>query len=336
MIGRSFKELRLLLLSSILTIAVIPLAILLLRDEQWAAGVLDICIAWVMLGLFLHVYFKRETRLPGNVMGLVFVLAALGSLYLQGTSQVYWLYPALASTFFLIGIRRAVLLCTLSFLAIQVMLWNSMSATDFFTISLTLLTNILFAYSFAITGKRQRARLQHLATVDPLTGAGNRRAQNEKLDAVNALFRRSRLSGSILILDVDHFKKINDTHGHIIGDEILIEVADLIRANTRPSENLYRYGGEEFIVIAEHTQLEGAAQLAENLRALIDRKSFASGIHLTVSFGVAELHAGEGRQGWLGRADGALFRAKAEGRNRVVVAPATKTAFNPEIASTAD
>lgn len=333
MMGRSFKELRLLLLSSTLTLAVIPLAILLLWDEQWAAAVLDICIAWVMLGLFLHVYFKRETRLAGTVMAVVFVVAAVGSLYVQGPSQIYWLYPAVASTFFLLTIRRAVELCIVAFLATEALLWGSMSATEFITISLTLLTSILFAYSFAITGKRQRSRLLHLATVDPLTGAGNRRAQNEKLDAVSALFRRSRMPGSVLILDVDHFKRINDTHGHIVGDEILIQLADLIRANTRPSENLYRYGGEEFIVIAEHTELEGAAHLAENLRSRIEQKNFVAGIHLTVSLGVAELQPGEGRQGWLGRADGALFRAKGEGRNRVVLAPETNTAFKPEIAA---
>jgi len=319
MTGRSFKEKLLLLLCAILAVAVTPFAIMRFRHEQWPAALLDISIVCVMLGLFLHVYFTRETRGPGIVLSLIFTVAALGSMFLLGNDQIYWAYPALTAAFFLLKTRYAALLSAVSLLAIEAMLWNSTPPAVIFTISLTLLTSMLFAYAFAVTASNQRSRLRHLATVDPLTGTGNRRAQNEKLDTVNALFRRAQVPGSILILDIDYFKKINDTHGHIVGDDVLVEVADLIRANTRPTETLYRYGGEEFIVIAEHTDLEGAAQLAEKLRRLIEQKTFVSGIRLTMSFGVAELHRSEGRQGWLSRADGALLRAKKEGRNRVVL-----------------
>ena len=169
--------------------------------------------------------------------------------------------------------------------------------------------------------------------IDPLTGTGNRRAQNEKLDAANALFRRAEVPANILILDIDHFKKINDRHGHITGDDVLLEMADLIRANTRPTETLYRYGGEEFIIIAEHTALSGAAQLAEKLRRLIEQNTFSADIRLTVSFGVAELHRSEGRQGWLSRADDALFQAKNEGRNRVVHDTTTEVMLFPQAAA---
>jgi len=137
---------------------------------------------------------------------------------------------------------------------------------------------------------------------------------------VSALFHRAHIPCSILILDVDYFKKINDTHGHVTGDNILMEVADLISANTRPSENLYRYGGEEFTIVAENTKIDGALQLAEKLRELIDQHAFISNIHVTASFGVAEVQRSEGPQGWLGRADTALFKAKESGRNRVVLA----------------
>jgi diguanylate cyclase (GGDEF)-like protein len=317
MMGRSFKEVLLLLLTAILTLAVIPLAILRLQNAQWWAALLDSSIVLVMLGLFLHVYYSRETHTPGIVLAVIFVVATLASLYLLGSSQIYWVYPALTAAFFLLETRYAVLLSVASLLAIGAMLWDSLFTTEILTVFLTLATNILFAYSFALTAKRRQSQLQRLATVDPLTGAGNRRAQNDKLDNVNAAFRRAQVPCSVMILDIDHFKKINDTHGHVVGDEILVEVADLIRTNIRSTESLYRYGGEEFIVVAEHTSLQNAGQLAEKLRRLIEQKSFCRGIHLTTSFGVAELQGGEGRKGWLNRADGALFRAKGEGRNRV-------------------
>lgn len=332
MTGRSFKEKLLLLLTAILAVAVTPFAIMRFRHEQWAAALLDTSVVCVMLGLFLHVYFTRATRGPGIILSLIFTVAALGSIFLLGNGQVYWAYPALTAAFFLLKTRYAAALSVVSLLAIEAMLWSTTSPAAIFTISLTLLTSMLFAYSFAVTASNQRSRLRHLATVDPLTGTGNRRAQNEKLDTVNALFRRAQVPGSILILDIDYFKKINDTHGHIVGDDVLVELADLVRANTRPTETLYRYGGEEFIVIAEHTALKGAGQLAEKLRGLIEQKTFASGIRLTTSFGVAELQRSEGRQGWLNRADGALLRAKSKGRNRVVSDVPAKIMLLPQVA----
>lgn len=318
---RSFKEIQLLLISAILAFTVTPFAILRLSEQQWAVAALDIGIVCVMVGLFLEVYYGRETRGPGTVIALIFIIAALGTIYLEGIGQVYWAYPALTAAFFLLETRLAVFVSAACMASIWVMLSGAVQPSIMFTVSLTLLTNSLFAYSFALTARRQRSTLKRLATVDPLTAAGNRRSQNEKLDRVNAMFRRSHLPASIVILDIDHFKKVNDVHGHITGDEILVEVAELIRANTRATESLYRYGGEEFIVIAENTNLEAASKLAENLRAQVERKIFCAGIHLTISLGVAELQPGEGRQGWLGRADAALFKAKGGGRNRVKLAP---------------
>ena len=321
MTTRSFKEVQLLLITGVLAAAVTPFAMVRLQEQQWAIGLLDFGIVSVMLGLFAHVYLSRETRIPGIVVAITFIVAAIGSVSLSGVSQILWAYPALTATFFLLKTKYAVPVNAASFLIIIGLLWDAVSNAVLVTVSLTLLTNILFSYSFALTAKRQRAMLKRMATVDPLTGAGNRRAQNEKIDATNALYRRSHIPASILILDIDYFKNVNDTYGHITGDEILAGVSELIRENTRPTENLYRYGGEEFIVVAEYTDLDGASQLAEKLRVAIEEKAFVSNIHLTVSFGVAELQPGEGRQGWLGRADQALFRAKSDGRNRVALAP---------------
>jgi curli biogenesis system outer membrane secretion channel CsgG len=257
--GRSFQEILLLLLTAILAAAVAPFAVFRLIDQQWATAILDFSIVVIMFGLFLHVYFTRETKVPGFVVALTFIAAALGSLHLQGIAQLYWLYYALTAAFFLLSATYAMLLGSVALQAIWVMLWGSVTPLALFSVSLTLLTNIFFAYSFALTAKRQTSALEQLATVDPLTGAGNRRAQNRKLDAMSAMFRRNHTAVSVLILDMDHFKKINDTHGHIIGDEILVELADLIRESIRPTDNLYRYGSEEFIVMTSRLLLTSLA-----------------------------------------------------------------------------
>ena len=330
MMRRSFKEKLLLLLSSILAVTVTPFAVIRFRYEQWPSALLDVSVVCVMLGLFLHVYFTRETRIPGIALSLIFTVAALGSIYLLGIGQIYWAYPALTSAFFLLKIRYATLLAAVSLFIIEIMLWRLTSITTIFTITLPLLTSILFAYAFAVTANYQRSRLRRLATADPLTGAGNRRALNKKLDTASALLRRSQVPSSILIMDIDFFKTINDSHGHVIGDDVLVELADLIHANTRPTETLYRYGGEEFVVVAEHTGLEGAAQLAEKLCGLIEHNAFVADVHFTMSVGAAEIQHSEGRQGWLNRADKALFRAKEEGRNRVILDTAVQVVLLPK------
>jgi GGDEF domain-containing protein len=252
---RSFKEIHLVFITSILAAAVTSFAIVRLQEQQWVMGLLDFSIVSVMLGLFAYVYLSHETRGPNAVIAVTLVVAAIGSMFLQGVSQVYWVYPALSAIFFLLKTRIAVPISAMSYLCITALLWNDLDNTSYITISLTLLTNILFSYSFALTAKKQRARLKRMATVDPLTGTGNRRAQNEKVDVANALYRRSHVPTSILILDIDHFKRVKDTYGHIADDEIL-------------------------------------AGLAEKLRMAIEEKVFVFNIQLTVSFGVAELQTG--------------------------------------------
>ena len=200
-------------------------------------------------------------------------------------------------------------------------MWDELSATALTTICLTVVTTVLLANAFALTNRRQLEELRRMVHVDPLTGAGNRRAQAIKLDAVSAIFRRTRSPVSLLILDIDHFKQINDTYGHLVGDRILVGLSELLHGTTRPTESVYRYGGEEFVLVAEQTALDAAANLAENLRSRIERQLFTADIRLTVSIGVAQLHIKEDWEAWLVRADKALYRAKQHGRNQVVTAP---------------
>lgn len=317
---RSIKEALLLLLSSIMAAAVTPLAIARLRDKQLTMAALDIGVVCIMLLLFLYVFVTRKTRGPGIVMALVFIAGAFMTTLLLGKEQIFWAYPALAAAFFLLDTRQAVVLSLGFASSVLAILWKDISIIEAGTIALTMLTTILLTWSFALTNRQQQAQLRQQVNIDPLTHAGNRRAQTEKLDTVNAIFRRTGSPCSLLILDVDYFKKVNDTHGHVIGDQVLVDTADLIRSHTRATESLYRYGGEEFVVIAEQTPLDAATQLAESLRQLIEHKTFSSGVRITVSIGVAEVHRGEGRQGWLNRADHALFNAKDGGRNRVFIA----------------
>ena len=318
--GRSQKESMLLLLSGVLAVAVTPIAIMRLREEHWTLALVDAGIVCVMLLLFLFVYFSRRTRTAGLFIALGFISAALMSTLLLGVNEVYWAFPALMVAYFMLDTRQATLLAGGFIGCFLAIVWDDLPDIRLARVSLTLVITMLLANAFALTNRRQMEALRRLANVDPLTGAGNRRAQNLKLDSSIAIFNRNRSPTSLLIVDIDHFKRINDEHGHIIGDQLLVDLCELIRRSTRATESLYRYGGEEFVVVAEQTALATAINLAEKLRIQVARKTFTAGIKLTVSIGVAEVLRGESREAWLARADAALYQAKGHGRNQVVLA----------------
>ena len=161
------------------------------------------------------------------------------------------------------------------------------------------------------------AELHNLAVTDTLTGVWNRR-QGAELLAADLSARRPSQALSMLMLDIDHFKAVNDTFGHQAGDHVLIEVASRLRRSLRGNDMVARWGGEEFIVLLRDCVLSDALRLAEDIRAAIAEVPFGSLGSLTVSVGAAEVRADEDLTSWLGRADQALYRAKRAGRNEVV------------------
>lgn len=175
---------------------------------------------------------------------------------------------------------------------------------------------------------RQAAeRFEALSLEDPLLRIGNRRSMELALDRVHQLSRRHQRVYTVVLVDVDHFKKYNDGYGHAAGDRVLALVAQRLQSLMRGSDAVYRYGGEEILVLLPETDLRGARSAAERLRAEIARiglphQGSPHGV-LTVSCGVASVVVGEGRdERWrcvVERADAALYRAKAAGRNRAEV-----------------
>ncbi len=163
-----------------------------------------------------------------------------------------------------------------------------------------------------------------LAVTDPLTGLYNRRYMESQVNLmVDAAANRGRAL-SVLALDVDHFKSVNDNYGHAVGDEVLIELAERLKKHTRSMDLPCRVGGEEFIVVLPDTEMAVARQIAERLRKAICGKPFCAGataqkLPITASIGIAEFEASsDSLPAMLQRADEALYRAKREGRNRVI------------------
>jgi diguanylate cyclase (GGDEF)-like protein len=168
--------------------------------------------------------------------------------------------------------------------------------------------------------RERNDELERLSASDSLTGLSNRRVLTQRLSEELLRSQRQNHTFSVLMLDVDHFKKYNDAHGHPAGDEVLKRVANILRTSTRAGDCTARYGGEEFAVLLSGKEGDAAVQLAERIRQRVEAEEFPVG-KITISAGIAEFpHHGHTAEAVISSADEALYEAKREGRNRVVCA----------------
>ncbi len=182
----------------------------------------------------------------------------------------------------------------------------------------TMLSALLYPLRNALL---YRAAL-HSAFIDSLTRVKNRTAFDSNFSRDIEFSRRKASDLSLIVLDIDLFKQVNDSHGHIVGDEVLRLVAQSVEHTIRSSDALYRYGGEEFAVVLNGTDEAGARLLAERIRQNVEMLSIDSlqDVQVTLSLGLASLRDGDSAAQLFQRADAALYQAKHEGRNRVVSA----------------
>ena len=201
----------------------------------------------------------------------------------------------------------------------------------FVSVTLSILTSFVLGY---IVVMRLVARLEHLSQHDGLTGLLNRRAIEALLDREAQRLERFNQPFSILLIDIDHFKRVNDRLGHPAGDQVLIEVARRLQVEAREVDHVARYGGEEFCVLLPHTEHEGALQAAERLREGVCERPITWGnatVPVTISMGlVCANDPRESLQSLLRRADAALYQAKDGGRNMVVSAPTKDDSATPD------
>lgn len=167
--------------------------------------------------------------------------------------------------------------------------------------------------------KRVHAILERQATTDTLTGVYNRHKFNELLDREVQEALRYQHTLSLIMFDIDHFKKVNDTYGHIAGDVVLKEVAGLVSENIRKVDIFARWGGEEFLILSPNNAFTSAQQLAEKLRTQIENNKFNCPVTVTCSFGLTQFEEGDTIDSLIKRADYALYLAKERGRNRVEI-----------------
>ncbi len=316
---RSKEEIILLLLCALSIPSILPFGIFRIVQHNWFPAFIDLTLVGGMSCVLLYVWHTGKIRFASLAVTIFYSAGMLVTVNLQGVGLVYWAYPTMIAGFFILRPNVALAINIVSLSVIVALLAMRIPALNLFTIAVTILLINLFSYIFSQRTRQQHIELNLAAEIDHLTGVCNRRALERKLAGFLQMNQRETLS-SMLLLDLDHFKQVNDSFGHAAGDKVLVQLCELIRSRTRKSDEIFRYGGEEFIVIATGASLRAASGMAENLRALVAATDIIAGCPITVSIGVAALQPGESPASWLLRADRMLYNAKLGGRNKVCVA----------------
>jgi len=304
-----------LILSAFGAAGVLPFIVLRSMRGEWLAAIVDAIIVIGLVGLGIYVYRTRRIRVAGIGLAFICIAGVISTVYISGPHQVYWAYPVLVAIFYLVRPIEAITFALVTVAALTPVLLGDADSHSTSTILVTIVVMSAFAFAFSLITNRQREKLIQLATKDPLTGAGNRRHFDNKLSEVVNGYQRTATSAAMLLLDLDHLKKVNDSHGHVVGDQILKRIAEIVNLRIRVTDSLYRIGGDEFVVILEGQTIDHAAHLAEQLRTLVEANELIANRPVTVSVGVAELKTDESAEDWLHRADKALYGAKRDGRN---------------------
>lgn len=305
--------------------AIVGFALYRLISGNALAGALNLGIASLILTAVGIAIFSGRNRLAGILFVLVISSGAFASTLFIGSTGLQWSFLVLWINFVL-SERRVALGANLGLLLLISLSGAGFdSGTELTTYLITGSLVTCFAYIFATRLRHQQQQLEVLATSDPLTQAGNRRSLRSNLLAAISEHRRSNRPYTLMLLDLDHFKKLNDRHGHEAGDQALREFAELLRANVRTGDSVYRFGGEEFVVLFPDTGVEAAERVTRALHEKASGKLSTPGGFVRFSAGVAVLRQDQSMDDWLAAADSALYDAKSQGRGQVRVSDGSTT-----------
>ncbi len=327
--NRSEQEIVLLSCSALGILYIPPFIIYRLIAEDWTVAVIDSLVLVIMLAFFRLNYVRGNVLTARLAMSVFLMIACVAVVHIKGISSIFWYFPAVVVVYYLMPPAYAVFISLTSAITLSFILFPQIETIVFASILVPCVLMNLILYITFNSYRKIEKQLTKLVTLDALTGAGNRRSLTQALSNIVMSQRRSFSPISLVIFDLDNFKNINDQHGHLTGDDVLIRLAKVIGLNIRAADSLFRYGGEEFVILLPDANADEAFAACENLRQLTESYHFPSDIQVTVSMGIAQQARGESAAQWLERADAALYEAKQSGRNRVILSHLPVNADNP-------
>lgn len=294
-----------------------PFAVWRFIDGHVVAGVVDLAILASITIAVAYAWRTGDTESAGCVLAHISCGGAVAVAITVGEAGLFWMYPALITSYFLTHAWIALYCMALSLLVVTLHGGAFSSSEQMFSFVATAIVVTACAYVFARRNARQHDELEHLANFDPLTGVQNRRAMSRELNVALSDRSSHQVSYGLAVTDLDHFKKINDEFGHDVGDAILLKFARLLEMNTRGIDKVFRFGGEEFLILFPGTDATQLSKAVKKLQEAVGTSFKGPGGPVTASFGTACLRSTESQAEWFARADKALYRAKLNGRDRI-------------------
>lgn len=284
---------------------------------QWLQGAVDASVL-LLAGYCMVEIYRKGTN---DALHLIVSISLAGAVALvtaaNGVDSIYWMYPTIAISFFLVPLRIALVITGCLITTISWLIFDNNNLPLTATIIITMLVTYSCTFFIFKSYREIENKLKQQAYLDALTGAGNRLAFDKEIEKAMDLSQRGKQNTSLLFFDLDDFKSINDSFGHGVGDRILVDTVRLITEAIRTNDGLFRYGGEEFAVLLAATDITNAVVIAEKVRHTIATHDFGIERDVTISIGVAQCRKTELVNGWIKAADALLYQSKSKGKNTV-------------------
>ncbi|MEO8365133.1 MAG: GGDEF domain-containing protein [Pseudoxanthomonas sp.] len=300
---------------------------------QWLAAIVDFTIVVSIALPVIHALRSGNSTGPGAFLCASNSVCFVAACYFIGPVAMPWMFLVLMTNFLIAGLRQALALNLL--LIAVVMLMPGIFDDSVQRISALVVAALvtLFAWLSALRVSTDHQELEVLASLDALTGLPNRRMLEQALEGAVARHRTGDRSHGLLIVDIDHFKEVNDSYGHAAGDAAIADLAAILKFEMRRQDRVFRFGGEEFVVLLDVDSRDDLWAASERLRQAVRNGLRGPGGRITVSLGGAMAGDEERWQEWFSLADEALYRAKNNGRDSSVIAGAatpTDPALDPQ------
>ncbi len=318
-LASDFQLLTMAMLAAMIHLILLPLLVYRIWIGDVSAALGNVVIMLACGGIFAFAWFSGRTAIAGRLFAVAAsVMCCVMVLWVH--HNTHWVFSAMVANFVLVGWRFAVVANVIMALVVVFHGPAFSDTADLVSFLGAVATVGMFAVMFVAQTRIQRDHLTSLVMHDTLTGALSRRVLQQDLEHASAQAKRRKASAVVALLDLDDFKKVNDLQGHEVGDQVLVDLTRLVGTQSRKIDRFYRLGGEEFVLLLSETDRAGSEVALNKLHEWLREELRSPSGPVTVSIGAAASRSEESWEQWLDRADQAMYRAKSEGKDRVVFA----------------
>jgi len=247
------------------------------------------------------------------------MLGSINALISLGVTGSYWSYLSVLSIYFILPLKIAKYASIIFFIGVTIASYYSLEPSLFARFVAVLIGICIFTYISNYEIDKNQTKLKNQSITDALTGLLNRSTLSQHLETAIVDYTNQNMPACVCLIDIDHFKSINDSFGHNVGDKVLVQLSRVLKESFSKSVKLFRVGGEEFLVLVPNANLETSYKEIESIRIAVENADILQERAITISAGISSVERVNDWKEWINAADENLYKAKHKGRNQVVV-----------------